>query len=145
MCLLCTYCTKSNETFSATELTVYFELFEQEAAIRGIDIDLKAMGITGQIVNISEEHVAGRCKYSDRNPAMVLVDKSFWSKSNEYLKEHIIFHELGHCILNRDHRNEALESGECVSIMASDNRICAAVYTPDTRKAYLDELFYYPE
>lgn len=145
VCLVCTNCTKSDESFSNTELTVYFDLFEQEAAIRGFEIDLKAMGITGHFVNISEKHVAGRCKYSDRNPAMVMVDKHFWSTSNEFQKEHVIFHELGHCILSRDHRNEALESGECVSIMASDNRICAAVYMPETRKAYLDELFYYAE
>ena len=138
-------CTKESQNYSATELNVYFDLFEQEAALRGLDIDLSAMGVTGQIVKISDDHVAGRCKYSDRNPAMVMVDKSFWNKSNDVLKEYVIFHELGHCILNRTHRDESLVSGACISVMASNNRVCANAYGPETRKEYLDELFFYPE
>ena len=145
VCFMLIQCTKSSESFSHTEFEPYFDLFEQEAAIRGFTYDLKALGVIGQIVPIKDDHVAGRCKHTDRMPAMVLVDQEFWKNSNIYQKEFVIFHELGHCILGRSHRNEALESGECISLMASDNRICASVYMPETRERYLDELFYYSE
>lgn len=138
-------CEKQSIQFSDDELEVYFESFESEAAKRGMDFDLSAMGVTGHIVQISDEHVAGKCKHFDANPAMIMVDKDFWKDAHDLHKEYVVFHELGHCILGRSHLNSALESGACQSIMASDNKVCGFNYSADTRKAYLDELFLFSE
>jgi hypothetical protein len=35
----------------------------------------------------------------------VEIDQAFWDKSTDAQREAVIFHELGHCILNRDHVN----------------------------------------
>lgn len=41
----------------------------------------------------------------------VIVDKSWWdSNKDKYSRKSIIFHELGHCRLNRDHKNEKLKA-----------------------------------
>ena len=141
--ILLSNCTKSIDQFSNAELDPFFDSFVLEAAERGIEIDLHPMNIQGQIVDISAEHVAGRCKHSDRNPAMIIIDQEFWSSASHLHKEYVIFHELGHCVLKREHRNEAQESGACFSIMASDNKVCGINYNLDTRAEYLDELFLY--
>ena len=143
--LLLIQCTKEDFEYSDAELDVFFESFEVEAALRGITIDLKSMGITGHIVRIQDDHVAGKCKHFDANPAMIMIDQEFWKDAHDLHKEYVVFHELGHCILNRRHLNQANDSGACQSIMASDNRVCGFNYSLDTRKGYLDELFLYSE
>ncbi len=56
-------------------------------------------------------------------------------------REFVVFHELGHCDLGRDHRDEAFDNGVCVSIMRSGLGDCRDYYHPRTREGYLDELF----
>ena len=135
------YSAAKNIPFSNSELDPYFFKFEQEASARGLTIDLKELGVSGHIVAITDEHIAGKCKHSDTNPAMVMVDQEFWSSAHDLHKEYVIFHELGHCVLGRTHLNETLETGACKSIMASDNRVCGFDYSVENRKYYLDELF----
>jgi len=57
------------------------------------------------------------------------------------IKELIVFHELGHCFLQRGHREDALPNGACVSIMRSGIEDCLDNYTSETRSFYIDELF----
>lgn len=35
--------------------------------------------------------------------AYILIDKDYWYLISEYQRINLIFHELGHCVLNRDH------------------------------------------
>ena len=48
-----------------------FEAFENEGTARGFNIDLVAERVTGDIVSIEEEHVAGQCSYSEIHPGRV--------------------------------------------------------------------------
>jgi len=48
---------------------------------------------------------------------------------------------LGHCVLNREHLDDADNQGNCVSIMTSGTGSCHINYTIATRKNLLDELF----
>ena len=53
----------------------------------------------------------------------------------------IFFHELGHCVLFRGHREDVNQNGSCVSIMRSGIEECWDNYRSTTREIYLDELF----
>ena len=120
----------------------FFQRFEEEAQELGIDVDLVASRISGEIENIDAEHVAGRCTtFGNFQPGNVTIDAEFFDRANDLFREFIIFHELGHCYLNRDHREDAFSTGTCVSIMRSGTLDCRDNYNAATRNAYIQELF----
>lgn len=119
----------------------YFERFESEGEQRGITINLNNLNIEGIIASINEDHIAGTCQFSGTNPRLVTIDSDFWNSSGDLFREFIVFHELGHCALRRDHDESASSSGVCLSIMRSGTTDCFDQYSTDTRAYYLDELF----
>jgi len=124
-------------------LRPYFQRFEDEATLRGLDVDLTRTGITGKIIEIDENHVVGQCSYGRGfNPNRVTIDDRFWSRSSDLFKEFIVFHELGHCFLLRGHLERAFRNGACVSVMRSGTQNCLDNYNFRTREFYVDELFF---
>ncbi|GJM28305.1 MAG: hypothetical protein DHS20C17_09400 [Cyclobacteriaceae bacterium] len=123
------------------ELKEYFQRFEDEAATRGINVDLAAIGITGVILEIDETHVLGRCSFPRAQPNRVTVDQTFWNRGSDLFREFVVFHELGHCFLLRSHLEDQLPNGACSSIMRSGNGTCLDNYSSRTRNFYVDELF----
>ncbi len=123
------------------ELWSYYSDFEAEAAARGLDIDLFAANITGEISEIAEEHVAGRCSYSNVAPNEIIIDQTFWNRSSVLFREFVVFHELGHCFLGRGHEEGTNADGTCTSLMRSGLEDCKDNYRGTTREVYLNELF----
>lgn len=122
-------------------LWTYFERFEEEALLRGVTVDLRQAQITGLLDEIEQDRVLGQCSYQRNNHSRVTVDESFWNTTSDGGKEFVVFHELGHCFLLRDHVENAFLNGTCSSIMRSGTGTCRDNYTRLTRGAYLDELF----
>ena len=123
------------------QLRIYFQRFEDEAAARGLQVDLTQSGITGEIMEIEDNHVLGRCSFPRAQPNRVTVDQSFWSRGSDLFREFVVFHELGHCFLFRPHLEDLLSNGACSSIMRSGNGPCLDNYSQRTRNFYIDELF----
>jgi hypothetical protein len=125
------------------ELVPYYEAFRIEAEARGIVFDNSVEQIEGYIQNISYNGVAGACtRSSDPNRnRFIVVDKPYWNSATDMEKEFVVFHELGHCFLDRDHLNTTDGSGNCISIMASGTTGCNTNYLPSTRDEMIDELF----
>lgn len=119
----------------------YYADFEVQAAARGLAIDLRNLGITGSFEDIEGEHVAGQCSFRRFTPNQVTIDIEFWRRASNNLREMIVFHELGHCVLLRGHEEATLSNGACASIMRSGNEACLDNYRSVTRSFYLDELF----
>ncbi|MCB0548827.1 MAG: hypothetical protein KDD19_14705 [Phaeodactylibacter sp.] len=119
----------------------YFESFEKEARLRGLEVDLREAAITGVIEALPDDGVAGQCSYSSHQPNHVTIDLEFWSKSGTLFREFVVFHELGHCRLARDHREAVNADGTCASLMRSGLEDCRDNYNRVTRSSYLDELF----
>ncbi|MEM6316673.1 MAG: hypothetical protein AAF960_03330 [Bacteroidota bacterium] len=120
----------------------FFERFENEAAARGKDANLVAARITGVIEDLDGEHVAGQCTtFGNFRPSRVTMDAEFWNRANDLFREFVVFHELGHCFLNRGHREDAFANGRCVSLMRSGTMDCIDNYNIATRSRYIDELF----
>lgn len=125
------------------QLKTYFQRFENEAASRGLQVDLTIEGITGVIEEIDESRVLGRCSFPRAQPNQVTVDRTFWSRGSDLFREFVVFHELGHCYLFRPHLEDRLSNGACASIMRSGNGPCLDNYSQGTRQSYIDELFDY--
>ena len=135
--------TSQEETYANVDerLWVYYSRFEEEAANRGLVIDLAAANISGEIAEIDQEHVAGQCRFHSHAPNHITIDLEFWNRSSDLFKEFIIFHELGHCFLGRDHREDTFTDGTCKSLMRSGVEDCRDNYNNATRTRYLNELF----
>lgn len=126
------------------QLWNYFSSFEQEAMARGVQIDLRNLEISGVIENISENGVAGTCQYG-RHIHHVTIDRSFWNRNSHLGREMVVFHELGHCALERGHKEVEDRNGSCLSIMNSGTSGCRVLYSQANRDYYLDELFEYTD
>jgi hypothetical protein len=51
-----------------------------------------------------EGNTVGLCySYSDGSREIEL-DVDYWTRANDSMKEELVMHELGHCVLNRDHK-----------------------------------------
>ncbi|MEZ4828208.1 MAG: hypothetical protein R3C61_18265 [Bacteroidia bacterium] len=127
------------------ELQFYIDLFEQEAAKRGqtLDIDNLRVMYEGDLVNGT---AAGTCTYphaDDPIPTIRLDTTSVNWTNNEYSREVLVFHELGHCVLNRrEHRDDVLPNGNYTSIMRSTGaQLYGGPLNQFKRDYYLDELF----
>jgi hypothetical protein len=117
----------------------YVYSFISEAAARGVNIN---MGDTKVLVmpikaNNSNNLTAGICGMAWGN--IVIIDSEFWSFYDSYTKEDVVFHELGHCVLKREHCDAKTKDDKYISMMRTtiphDNDYI------ERRKEYIDELF----
>lgn len=125
----------------ADDLQPYFTSFEAAAADLGVPIDLSASGVTAEIRAINEGNVAGNCSTNGHDIRHITIDRSFWVNASPLLREMVVYHELGHCILGRGHTETAFANGVCTSIMRSGLGDCQDAYTYGNREYYIRELF----
>lgn len=131
----------SPEPVVEASLEEHLNAFVQEGLSRGVDVRSMLDGLTMEIADIEEEYVAGSCLYHSHSPNQVTIDRDFWNSAGHLLREMVVFHELGHCVLARDHREAQDGNGTCLSIMRSGVGSCREAYTNSNRVLYLDELF----
>lgn len=122
------------------DLLPYFERFESEGLARGREAPVTNL-VSGRLTDLEDQNIAGRCEHYANSPNTILVDPQYWQTAGELEKEYLIFHELGHCYLQRSHLDERNADGSCTSIMQSGTGACRMNYNYRTREGYLDELF----
>lgn len=123
-------------------LQPFLEAFESEGLARNYQ-PVFSTDLVHMRLDTLPNSVTGQCKtYSDGRKEVV-VSSAFWAQATFYEKEFLVFHELGHCILDRVHTESTNDRGQCNSIMHSGQGTCRNIYGAGTRRAYLDELFYY--
>lgn len=125
------------------QLLPYIEDFIFEANERDFDISIDSIGIEVYFENISDPSVIGRClRNEDGENESIAVDPVYWKQATELEREYVMFHELGHCVLNRPHTTAADGSNICLSIMEpGTGELCTSNYNETTREVLLDELF----
>ncbi|MEO0896185.1 MAG: hypothetical protein AAFY71_07305, partial [Bacteroidota bacterium] len=126
----------------------YVDLFEEEAAKRGLSLTINELIVEfgTDLESSSGDEAAGQCIISsNRNsiPRIVLDTTSFNWTNNLSHREILVFHELGHCVLDRlAHRDDQLNNGNFTSIMRSTGeQLYGAELNGFKRDYYLDELF----
>ena len=133
-------CNKDNQVIE-NELQIHFTNFEAEAIAHGINIDISSIDIGGYIQNIETRGTLGQCKSYSDGSQQVIVDEEYWNNISDAEREYLVFHELGHCLLEKEHNDEKDENGNCISIMQSGNNDCKGEYNSDNRDNLLFELF----
>ena len=146
--LFLTSCKDSKEFNVNSSFTEYLQRFETEGLSRGHTFDPQNNGLIIEFANL-KDNTAGLTHYE--KPVRIEIDKTYWndisnSAGADAMKEDLIFHELGHGLLKRDHLNSTLPNGDWKSIMCGgpdkvNNRSWNINYRGIRRKYYVDELF----
>ena len=129
------------ETFIDEQLQQYFDRFATEAAARGNTVDFGLVRVEGFLSNTLAPSISGQCQHDPNHPDRVLINRTFWNTASATEKEFLVFHELGHCYLQRPHLDTKDSQGNCISIMHSGATVCRNNYSSLTRESYLNELF----
>jgi hypothetical protein len=63
-----------------------------------VNVDMQFADLDG-----TSSDIVGQCQYTDEvsNPVgqIVLIDRTFWNNAVNVVREQLVFHELGHCVL----------------------------------------------
>jgi hypothetical protein len=74
-----------------------------------------------------------------RYPHEMIINQQWWTYADHVEREMVVFHELGHCALYRDHLNDEKIGGDPVSLM--NWTIFSESTYNENREYYLRELF----
>jgi hypothetical protein len=116
--------------------------FEQVSAEEGQPLTIDDLVVQfGDTPTLNE---TGVCEWADNETPKITVNQRIWNTLNDYDKQEVIFHELGHCVLKRVHQNsEMMAYGGTVQVAESimyPYRISGTIYR-DNIVHYHDELF----
>jgi len=140
-------CKDHNEYRVGSEFSEYLQRFQNDAAKRGRTFNVETEGLIIEFANL-KDNTAGLTHYED--PIRVEIDETYWNDISEtagadLMKEDLIYHELGHGLLNRTHLNDAFENGDWKSMMCGGDKVNDRAwninYHGERRAYYLDELF----
>ena len=110
----------------------YVKLFEYHYGATNVSIEFS---------NNLDDETHGECNVYDDGSREILINEIEWWSLTELEQEQLILHELGHCLLERDHNDKLDRYGHPISIMNSDAFIPDYVYN-QKRSFYMKELFY---
>ena len=119
----------------------YFEQFKDEAEKRGYDF--RDYNIEFYLADINGESAVGIGNYTAKE---IIIDRYYWNwnQIDSNRKAFLVFHELGHAILKREHTNKRTESQECLSFMRDrthSDKCQLNYYSELWKDIYFDELF----
>ena len=116
--------------------------FQQEAKAHGRIVDASHLVVQVKTLtaNAAEPgQIIGLCGLYDIGPTVYLDPSLVAPGADPTLLEHVFYHELGHCLLNREHRGDTMPNGQPLSIMYP--AAFADIWYLNNRAAYMDELF----
>lgn len=114
----------------------YVLQFQWQGLLHGRDISLDGLDI--KLSNtLDRPQNVGECHMQSKR---VILRLDYWLYANEYLRELLVFHELGHCLLNRKHNNE-LDAAIGMPSSVMNFSLFNEYYYYANREQYLVELF----
>jgi hypothetical protein len=112
----------------APEFQKYVDKFFEEANSRGIIIAKENLIVKAAKTTSNFSDICGKCTPSNKNSEsqrtieINSTNSPCWKTISDNDKEVLVFHELGHCLLNRiAHKNETFAGGSPKSIMVANN------------------------
>ena len=107
----------SDEVYA--EVGIYLEDFKDLLDFYGVEPFYPVEGIIVEFIDkyttkIKTGRVIATCEMVDR---IITISKYDWDRWSELEKENVLFHELGHCALNRGHTVQKFDDGTPYSLM----------------------------
>ncbi|MBK8444937.1 MAG: hypothetical protein IPL35_16680 [Sphingobacteriales bacterium] len=142
-----TSCKKDHEKVYEVPAIIqpYVDDFKAEAAARGINLVVDDLIVEfRENLESQGNEAAGLCHFGTKNssPFVELDTTSNNWTAGANSRELLVFHELGHCLLNRQHKEDLLPNGQYASLMKAGGDILYADFSNYKRDYYLDELFH---
>ncbi len=135
---------KQHESFLQvdSQFQDYVSNFEQVSGAEGQSLAISDLVVQfGTTPSLNE---TGVCEWAENETPKITVNQRIWNTLNDYDKQEVIFHELGHCVLRRVHQNsEMMAYNGSQTVPASvmyPYRIPGTIYR-DNMVHYHDELF----
>lgn len=143
--LIITSCKKESQdehidTFPA-EVRESVRAFLKAGSDRGIRLDIKKIRhikFVGEVPTQADEENCSIACYHHKDKSIYIDTSKYDYKVNQ---EQIIFHELGHGLLTRGHRNNELPNKDPASIMHYSATAYYKRYAEYKRDYYLNEMF----
>jgi len=140
--LTLTTCYRKDFFHAPDEFIPYVEKFITAGNKRGILIQPGKEGLIIEF-GVLENHQLGKSK-PNHSPQIITINQAIWPDLDTFQRKALIFHELGHCLLQRKHRNQLLPNGECASLLAGKEngfQCLPNLYSGLWWNYYVDELF----
>ena len=126
------------------ELDKYLQEFKSAASERGNNLEIPDK-LKVKLVDKVEGRNTTKGFCVQDTPMVIRLEKQYWKQADATQKKILLFHEFGHCFLNRTHTNEILTNGEWKSLMRGgtlpNNRSYFINFSGLRKDYYWDELF----
>jgi hypothetical protein len=84
----------------------YVDAFQARSKMAGHSIQITDL-IIQSVDSIEEKYVVAKCLGNNGStPPTIVVSQQYWTHLDVFYREELIFHEMGHCVLNRSHRTD---------------------------------------
>lgn len=115
------------------------QMFVYEARSRGHSVDLNNLSMTlGSIRRKKTDRTVGYCVRDPMGGMVIKIHTTTWKAMDDYEKEELIFHEMAHCLIGREHCAKVDKDGP-ISIMHP--LVLNSKYYKTHREELVDELF----
>lgn len=114
------------------------QMFVYEAQSRGHSVDLSNLKMRlGNARLLTDDKTVGYCLIG-RQGASIVIHEPTWAKIDDAQQEELLFHEMAHCLMGREHCGKQNDIGP-VSIMFP--KLIQSDYYTMYREDLVDELF----
>lgn len=110
------------------ELVPFLKSFLADARSHDVDLGSSPSGLILVFGDLESPHV-GQCQSGTQT---ITIDRTYWLNSPDELRQEVLYHELGHCLLNRGHVSY-------LSIMQP--YVLSSFDFENNKQALIDELF----
>ncbi len=156
MTLLLTGCTTYNYNVTTTDtggdsdlpkyyrdsnLNKLYISFKKAAKDNGWQISrMPVTMVFGKTKSKEHPHAIAWCSVNSGR-LYIVVEPNFWNEATIYDREAVVYHELGHCFLDRDHCDYRYKDKHKASIMAANFETGDSTDYKERHDEYVKELF----
>lgn len=131
----------------STDFEPYINSFKSEAIVRNKIFDYSSLSVSYDHT-LSGSNVLGVCTWGGLNPPRITINPTYWQAwaANGRVSEmqQLIYHELGHCILNRMHDDRTVntvDNGTAIAISLMNSYHLTPTVYERNYEYYLNELY----
>ncbi len=118
----------------------YVLRFERDANLQGRPVLIDDLIVRFEDLGSGK---AGACAKGDDVTPTITLSSYYWPMFDEGMREELVYHELGHCILNRPHLTATtIDNGEVIYKSIMNNNLFAGITYEIHRSYYVHELFH---
>lgn len=118
----------------------YIKSFEAAGSKNGVSVS--ASNVPVNFGDTENPNHRGICATYQDGSKEIIIQKSWWNAQPEDFKESLIYHELGHCVLGRDHDDHTVNiAGQIYKTSMMNTTIISPIHYSPNKDNYHNELF----